>query len=185
MSLQFKVIVFIVASAGLAWVSRSSLRGLRFHGFYRFFAWESILALVLLNIDFWFREPFSFHQTISWFLLAISVFLVIHGFLLLRMVGKPDSGRNDSSLVGIEKTTKLVTEGAYRYIRHPLYSSLLFGTWGVFFKRPSLPGLLVVAITVFFLIMTARIEEAENVSFFGVAYQDYMKQTKMFIPFLF
>ena len=185
MYLQFKVIAFIVASAGLTWVSRPSLRGLRFHGFYRFFAWEAILVLVLLNIDFWFHEPLSFHQIISWLLLAVSLFLVIHGFLLLRMVGKPDTERNDSSLVGVEKTTELVTKGAYRYIRHPLYSSLLFGVWGVFFKRPSWLGLLLVAITVFFLILTARIEEAENMSFFGAAYRNYMKQTKMFIPFLF
>ena len=185
MSFQFKVIVFIVASAGLTWVSWPSLRGLRFHGFHRFFAWEAILVLVLLNIDFWFHEPFSLHQLISWPLLVVSLFLVIHGFLLLRRIGKPDSGRNDPSLVGIEKTTKLVTQGAYRYIRHPLYSSLFFGTWGVFFKRPSWPGLLLVAITIFFLIMTAKIEEAEDIRFFGAEYQSYMKQTKMFVPFLF
>jgi len=185
MPFQFKVIVFIVASLGLAWVSWPSLRGLRFHGFYRFFAWEAILALVLLNIDFWFHEPFSFHQTISWLLLAASLFLAVHGFLLLRMVGKPDSKRNDSSLVGIEKTTELVTKGAYRYIRHPLYSSLLFGAWGVFFKHPSWLGFLLAAITVFFLIVTARIEEAENTRFFGAAYENYTKQTRMFIPFLF
>lgn len=185
MPFQFKVIAFIVASAGLTWVSWPSLRGLRFHGFYRFFAWESILALVLLNIDFWFHEPFSPHQVISWLLLVAGLFLVIRGFLLLRKVGKPDSKRDDLSLVGIEKTTELVTEGVYRYIRHPLYSSLLFGAWGVFFKRPSWPGLLLAVITIFFLTMTAKIEEAENVRFFGAAYRNYMKQTKMFIPFLF
>jgi protein-S-isoprenylcysteine O-methyltransferase Ste14 len=185
MSFQFKVIVFIVASVGLAWVSRSSLRGLRFHGFYRFFTWEFILALVLLNLDFWFHEPFSPDQVISWLLLAVSLFLVIHGFLLLRDVSKPDGGRNDASLVGAEKTTELVTKGAYRYIRHPLYSSLLFGVWGVFFKHPSWPGLLLAVITTFFLTMTAKTEETENVRFFGAAYRNYMKQTKMFIPFLF
>jgi protein-S-isoprenylcysteine O-methyltransferase Ste14 len=185
MSFQFKVIVFVVASAGLAWVSRSSLRGLRFHGFYRFFAWEAILVSVLLNFDIWFHEPLSFRQTVSWLLLAASLFLAVHGFLLLRTVVKPDSKRDDSSLVGIEKTTELVTKGAYRYIRHPLYSSLLFGAWGVFFKHPSWLGFLLAAITVFFLIMTARIEEAENTRFFGAAYENYMKQTRMFIPFLF
>jgi protein-S-isoprenylcysteine O-methyltransferase Ste14 len=185
MSFQFKVIVFIFASVGLTWVSRSSLRSLRFHGFYRFFAWESILALVLLNVDFWFHEPFSFHQIISWFLLIVTLFLVIHGALLLHKVGKPDSKRDDSALVGIEKTTELVTEGAYRYIRHPIYSSAVYGIWGVFFKRPSWLGLLLAVITVFFLTITAKTEEAENIRYFGVAYQNYMKRTKMFVPFLF
>ena len=185
MPLQFKLIVFVVASIGLAWVSWPSLRNFRSHGFYRFFAWESILVLVLLNLDYWFHEPFCLRQIVSWLLLIISLFLVIHGFQLLRMLGKPDSKRNDPSLVGVEKTTELVTVGAYRYIRHPLYSSLLYGTGGVFFKHPSWSGVSLAVITIFFLTVTAKTEEAENVRFFGSAYESYMKQTKMFIPFLF
>jgi len=185
MIFQFKVIAFIVASAGIFWISRTSLRNFRSHGFYRLFAFESILALVLLNLDYWFSEPFTIHQIISWLLLIVSLFLVIHGFLLLRMVGKPNSERNDPSLTGIEKTTELVTVGAYRYIRHPLYSSLLFGAWGVFFKHPSWVGVSLAVITTFFVTMTSKIEEAENIHFFGAAYQSYMKQTKMFIPFFF
>jgi protein-S-isoprenylcysteine O-methyltransferase Ste14 len=78
-----------------------------------------------------------------------------------------------------------VTVGAFRYIRHPLYSSLLFLAWGVFFKHPSWVGLFLAGIATFFLTMTARIEEAENMAFFGTAYESYMKQTRMFIPFLF
>ena len=182
---QFKIIAFIIVSSGLTWVSWPSLRDFRSHGFYRFFAWESILALVLLNLDYWFYEPFSPHQIISWLLLITSLFLVIHGFQLLRMVGKPDSERNDQSLRGIEKTTELVTVGAYRYIRHPLYSSGLYGAWGVFFKHPSWLGFSLAVIATFFWTMTAKIEETENIRFFGAAYQSYMKQTKMFIPFLF
>lgn len=115
----------------------------------------------------------------------MSLFLVIHGARLLRIVGEPDSERDDPSLVGIEKTTELVVVGAYRYIRHPLYSSLLLLGWGTFFKQPSWAGVGLAAIATFFLIMTARIEEAENIRFFGDAYQNYMKQTKMFIPFIF
>jgi protein-S-isoprenylcysteine O-methyltransferase Ste14 len=37
----------------------------------------------------------------------------------------------------------------------------------------------------FFLLLTARIEEAENLRFFGAAYTEYMKRTKKFIPYLF
>ncbi len=185
MIFQFKVIVFIVTSVGIAWVSRSSLRNFRSHGFYRFFAWEAILVLVLLNLNYWFREPFSIHQIVSWLLLIVCTVFVIHGVLSLHMVGKPNSERNDPLLFGIEKTTQLVTVGAYRYIRHPLYSSLLFLAWGVFFKHPSWVGVSLAVVATFFLTMTARTEEAENIRFFGAAYQSYMKQTKMFIPFLF
>jgi protein-S-isoprenylcysteine O-methyltransferase Ste14 len=185
MSIELKVIIFIVASAGLVWLSWSSLRDLRSHGFYRFFAFEVIVILILLNIDYWFYEPFSTYQIISWFLLLISLILVIHGFQLLHKVGKPDSKRKDSSLIGIERTTELVTVGAYRYIRHPIYSSGLFGIWGIFFKQPSWLGFFLAAISTFFLTVTAKIEEEENIHFFGDVYKSYMNKTKMFIPFIF
>ena len=69
------MIPFIVASLGIAWLSRASLRNFRSHGFYRFFALEAILLLVWLNGEFWFYVPFSVHQIISWVLLGISLFL--------------------------------------------------------------------------------------------------------------
>ena len=180
-----KAAVFIVATAGLAYVSRASLLATRSHGFYRFLAWEAILALILLNVDAWFRDPFSWHQMVSWCLLVTSLVLVLHGVHLLRVVGKPDRQRSDPSLVGLERTTTLVKVGAFRYIRHPLYSSLLFLAWGVFFKEPSWLGGLLALVGTLFLVITARIEEAENLRFFGPAYEAYMEQTKMFIPFLF
>ncbi len=183
--LVVKAAVFIVATAGLAYVSRASLLAPRSHGLYRFLAWEAILALILLNVDAWFRDPFSWHQIVSWTLLMLSLILVLHGAHLLRVAGKPDKRRDDASLVGIERTTALVTTGAFRYIRHPLYSSLVFLAWGVFFKEPSWAGGLLVGVGTIFLVATARIEEAENVRFFGPAYEAYMKQTKMFVPFLF
>ena len=183
---MLKLIIFIVASAGLVYVSRASLRVPRSHGFYRFFAWEFIIVLVLLNLERWFRNPFSIYQVISWLLLIVSIFLVVHGVHLLRTTGKPDEKRIENvPMIGIEKTTTLVTIGAFKYIRHPLYSSLLFGAWGVFFKGPSwLTGTLALTATIL-LFATAKVEEAENTRFFGAAYQTYMKQTKMFIPFLF
>ncbi len=179
------MIPFIVASLGIAWLSRASLRNFRSHGFYRFFALEAILLLVWLNGEFWFYVPFSVHQIISWVLLGISLFLVIHGALLLHKVGKPSSKRDDTALIGLEKTTELVTVGAYRYIRHPLYSSLVFLAWGVFCNHPSGAGVSLAAIATFFLFVTAKIEEAENMEYSGAAYEGYMKQTRMFVPFLF
>jgi protein-S-isoprenylcysteine O-methyltransferase Ste14 len=180
-----KAAVFLAATAGLAYVSRASLLAPRTHGFTRFFAWETIVILFLLNVDSWFRDPFSWHQIISWCLLILSLALVLPGVHLLRRVGKPDKQRDGASLVGIEKTTALVTVGVYRYIRHPLYSSLLCLAWGVFFKDPSWLGGLLAAVSTLFLAATARLEEVENLRFFGPAYEAYRKQTRMFIPFLF
>jgi len=142
--------------------------------------------LILLNVEYWFRDPFSLHQVISWIFLIASAFLVLHAVHLLRMIGKPNAQRSDNEAsIGFEKTTQLVSVGAYKYIRHPMYSSLLFLTWGVLFKDLSwLPSFFALAATVF-LVATAKAEEKENIRFFGTSYQTYIRQTKMFIPFLF
>ncbi len=182
---MLKPILFALLSIGIVALSRASLRVPRSHGFYRFFAGEFLLALILLNSDYWFRDPFSLQQVISWLLLIFSTVLAIHGAYLLRRIGKPDARRDDVPLIGIEKTTTLVTAGAYHYIRHPLYSSLLMLGWGVFLKDPAwLGGCLALAMT-FCLILTARVEEAENKRFFGTTYQEYVKRTRMFIPFIY
>ena len=182
-----KIILFVLGTAVFAWFSYSSLRQPRSHGYYRFFAWEFILALVTLNLEAWFRDPFSILQIISWMLLIISIFLVIHGVQLLKAVGKPDdqSVRENTPVMDFEKTTALVTLGAYRYIRHPLYSSLLFLNWGVFFKDPSWTGFFLAGAATLALVLTARTEEVENKQFFGKEYELYIQKTKMFIPFLF
>ena len=183
---MLKAVFFVIASAGLVYISRTSLRDPRSHGFYRFFAWEAMLALFLLNVEYWFWNPFSLTQIVSWIFLIASAFLVVHAVQLLRMIGKPSAQRSDDgATIAFEKTTQLVRIGAYKYIRHPMYSSLLFLTWGVFFQHLSwLSAILALAATAF-LVATAKAEEAEDIRFFGPSYETYIRQTKRFVPFLF
>jgi protein-S-isoprenylcysteine O-methyltransferase Ste14 len=172
-----KLVLFIVVTIPLVLFSRPFLRNRRTHGFYRFFAFEIILLLILSNIDHWFSNPLAINQVVSWLILTCSAILAVHGFFLLRVIGRPQGD--------FENTTKLVIVGAYRYIRHPLYGSLLFFLWGVFLKDLSLLGFLLTAIGSVFLFATARIEESENLARFGDDYAEYMKSTRMFIPYLF
>lgn len=185
MSDTLVVAVFVLLSLALAWVSRVSLTAPRSHGFFRFFAWEAILALALMNLKTWFKQPFSWHQLISWLLLSISALLVIDALLRLKKSGGQDTRRAEAPMLEFEKTTHLVTTGAYRYIRHPLYSSLLFLAWGVFFKAPGLAGALLAGTASILLVITAKIEEGENLRYFGEEYRGYMDTTKMFIPYLY
>jgi protein-S-isoprenylcysteine O-methyltransferase Ste14 len=181
-----KLVAFVLASAGLIWVSRRSLRAPGSHGFYRFIAWELILALVLLNVGAWFRNPRSWHQLISWFLLTASILPVLLGVRTLAGQGRPAEHREGAAhLLAFEKTTTLVTTGIYRHIRHPLYSSLLFLAWGICFKALTWIGALLALATTLALLATARADEAECIRFFGADYEAYMAQTKRFVPFLF
>ena len=180
------VILWIIASAFITVVSRRTLKQPGSHGFYRFFAWEAILTLALLNIQGWFIDPFSPNQVISWILLFVSLIPLILGLGLLGKRGA-SRGRDESSAnFAFENTTRLVTTGVYAYIRHPLYASLLCLTWGIYAKDPlSIAGILLALIASVFLYLTARSEEEENIRSFGVAYEGYMKKTWRFIPYVF
>ena len=183
--LVIQILFFASGTILLVWVSRPAFRDVRSHGFYRFFAWELILGLFVLNMDRWFRDPFSLRQILAWLLLGISLILVLHASHMFRQAGGLDRERRDETLVGIEKTTTLVSSGIYRYIRHPFYSSLWFLAWGIFLKHVTLlSGFLIFAVTVF-LFLTARREEQENIVYFGDEYRNYMETTRRFIPFLF
>jgi protein-S-isoprenylcysteine O-methyltransferase Ste14 len=183
-STYFKIVIFIAVSGCLIWLSRRSLRNVRSHGFYRFFAWEAILALILLNSDNWFDDWLGFRQIISWALLSLSAYLVTHGALVLYRSGKPDKSRVNSTLIGIEKTTELVTTGIYRYIRHPIYGSAVIGVWGVVLKSVTAVSVFLALISIVFLTVTAKLEEYENLKYFGENYRHYMERTRMFIPYI-
>ena len=183
---MWKLAIFIISTGLLIYISRASFRQPSSHGFYRFFAWESIVLLFLLNAEVWFVDPFSWHQGIAWILLFASFVPLIFGVRALRERGKPTEERSgDPSLLAFEKTTTLVTTGIYAYIRHPLYSSLFLLTWGIYFKALSLASTVLALVATTFLIATASADEAECMRFFGDKYQTYMRKTKRFIPFLF
>ncbi len=178
--------VFLIGSLGLIYLSRQSLTRPRSHGFYRFFAWELILALFLLNVSGWFSDWLAWHQLISWVLLIVCIVPLVYGVQALRKRGSPDRAqRSEAELLAFERTTRLVTDGIYRYIRHPLYSSLFLLSWGIFFKSPSWIGLALAAGASAFLVATARADETECIDCFGSEYRQYMRHTRMFIPYIF
>ncbi|MEW6094004.1 MAG: isoprenylcysteine carboxylmethyltransferase family protein, partial [Chloroflexota bacterium] len=79
----WKIIFLVAGTVFLLFVSRASLRNPRSHGFYRFFAWETMLILFLLNVTYWFVNPFAWYQWIAWVLLFLSIVPVIWGTILL------------------------------------------------------------------------------------------------------
>jgi len=153
-----------------------SIKQKRYHGIVRFFSFESIFILVLLNYRLWFRDPLSWHQLLSWIFLFACIYPGIAGYLLLKR-----RGRSERSF---ENTTVLVKSGIYKYIRHPLYCSLLLLGTGVMFKDPGTVQVVLGIVNAVAIYFTARIEEKEMMARFGSEYVEYMRDTKMFIPFI-
>jgi protein-S-isoprenylcysteine O-methyltransferase Ste14 len=131
-------------------------------------------------------DPLSPSQLASWVFLVYSIYLIIASFPLLRRSGEPHPDREDPALFHFEKTTRLVTHGIFRYIRHPMYGSLIFLTIGAYLKHPMtwLNSLVCLAAIIMYYISSLR-EEEENTAYFGEEYCEYIKTSRMYIPFIF
>lgn len=179
-----RYLVFGFLSIPIAVLSWRTLFDIRSHGFYRFFSWECILWLLVSNYKFWFENAFSTMQIFSWIFLFLGAYLVMAGVIWLKKAGKPAKARDEKALFEFEKTSELVDSGIFKYIRHPLYSSLVFLTWGIFLKHPTVQLFIISVLSTAFLYFAAIFDEKECIRYFGNKYREYMKHTKRFIPFL-
>ena len=153
-----------------------SLREKRFHGIYRFISFESIFLLLLLNYPVWFKDLFSPLQIISWSVMTLALLIAAWGFYIFYSRGKPEDH--------MEKTTELITTSIYKYIRHPLYLSLILLGFGAMIKDPRLLQVVIALMNFAAMFLTARVEEKEMIARFGPDYNEYMQKSKMFFPFI-
>ena len=105
------------------------------------------------------------------------------GAALLLWKTHQDLGRNWTPTLGLREEHTLVTEGVFKYIRHPMYAAHLL--WAV-----ALPLILTNWIAGFsFLVaqipqylLRIREEEGMMLDQFGEVYQEYMDRTGRFLP---
>lgn len=180
-----KIIAFLILSIPVVAISWRSLFSFKNHGLYRFLSWECIIWLLVSNFLYWFKNPLSPAQMASWIFLIYSLYLVLIAVKWMKKLGNPDKQREGEVLYKFEKTTDLIETGIFKYIRHPMYSSLIFLTWGICLKQINSETIVIASISTVFLFLTAWMEERENLKYFGEQYRSYMKKTRRFIPYLF
>ena len=88
-----------------------------------FFQWEFISQKQIIQVS-------SFSYFVG-FLIIIIAFIIL--FLAIK-----DLGRNLSPFPKPINNSNLVTTGIYRFIRHPMYYSLIFISFGVFITKLSI-----------------------------------------------
>lgn len=77
---------------------------------------------------------------------------------------------------------RLVTEGIYRYVRHPQYLGLILIVLAFNIQWPTLPTLLMAPVLIVMYIRLARREDEELRMVFGDAFVEYAARTRGFIP---
>jgi protein-S-isoprenylcysteine O-methyltransferase Ste14 len=77
----------------------------------------------------------------------------------------------------------LVTTGAYRYIRHPMYSSVILMMYAIFVSTPTPLELFLFFSLIVVLVLKAKREEKLWCGH-DSEYISYKKRTKLFIPYI-
>lgn len=105
--------------------------------------------------------------------------------LYIRLSGKHALGKYYSRGLRTLKDHELVKKGFYKYIRHPIYlSSIIYGL-GVPLFFSSVYGFLIMLLIIPLIFYRIKIEENMLLEEFGDEYQEYIKQTKKLIPYLY
>ena len=111
-----------------------------------------------------------------WIFILISGMVAIWTFMHNRL-------GNFNIVPDIKEDAKLITTGPYRYIRHPMYSSLFFWMLGVVCYLSHWLNWLFLMLLVVVLYLKASKEE-RLWSAHHEGYSAYRKKSKYFIPFI-
>lgn len=124
---------------------------------------------------------YPFHPVQGW----LGIAAIVAGLVLFRVTHK-QLGRNWSVTLETRTEHKLVTDGVYAWVRHPMYSSFLLSAIAQALLLPNwIAGPVgLVAFAILFFYRAGR-EEALMIDTFGDAYRDFMRRTARIVPWVF
>ena len=93
-------------------------------------------------------------------------------------------GGNWSASVTVKRDHRLIREGPYTIVRHPIYSGFLLALLGTALALDELCGLIGLALAFTGWRMKSRLEENFMVAQFGADYVAYEREVKALIPFV-
>ena len=139
----------------------------------------SITAAVYIANSYFL--PVSSYSGIKYFGLALIILGIIMRLLVIRSLGKLFTVD-----VTIRENHRLKKDGFYRYLRHPSYFASFISFIGFGLSLNNWISLLLVTVLIFIAFAKRiKIEEKALTAFFGKEYQNYKKQTKAIIPFIY
>jgi len=81
-----------------------------------------------------------------------------------------------------DKINKLVTDGVYAQVRHPIYSADIILGWAIFFFYPDVRLMIGAHWLMFVLLFWIHREEKALIEKFGSEYLEYMKRVPKMFP---
>jgi protein-S-isoprenylcysteine O-methyltransferase Ste14 len=155
--------------------------------------WTSLPFLVVSGtgfvaaiLDFIFLQNLTFQvfTLVGLCLLLIGGYLRFKARLELRKKAGFSSLYSTSRLQVVEGH-RLVKDGLYKHVRHPLYLGETIRNLGIVLIFSSVYGVLFIAVGTIFLLLRIRIEEKMLIEAFGEDYKEYQRNTKRIIPYIY
>ena len=139
-------------------------------------AWLVVAPVSVVEWDRWSTSP-RVSDLLGWIAVA-----VLSTALWLFWYSHHTIGRYWSIRVELKEAHRLVTDGPYRYVRHPLYTALFIGYLGTLLALQSWTLVAWFPAFVASYVLFAREEEQIMERGFGEAYRAYRRQAGMFLP---
>ncbi|MHA2294362.1 MAG: methyltransferase family protein [Candidatus Hodarchaeales archaeon] len=147
----------------------------------------SFLGVIVSILDFIFIQQWILQINI-WFITAIVLLLPIiylrtYPRKILRNAGFPNLV--STARLQIVENHRLVKDGLYNHVRHPLYTGEFFRAFLAQLFFSSLIGIPFSILAICLLLIRIQIEERMLIDKFGNEYELYKKNTKKLIPFIY
>jgi protein-S-isoprenylcysteine O-methyltransferase Ste14 len=143
--------------------------------------WGIVLELIAFSIVW---QPSLWETSVPTWRFALSIVLFIQASALTWTAART-LGRQWRLDAGLNAEHELIMSGPYRFVRHPIYTSLLCLLWAMGFLFTRLPWLALASLLA--LIGTeirVRVEDGLLASRFGKQFEDYQRNVPAYIPLI-
>ena len=149
--------------------------------------WYVVLQFILFGLIF--AAPFLTRQWSGWpdpwdTIGRVLGFLLIGSGGVLALAGLASLGRNLAAVPHPKDDATLVEHGAYKIVRHPIYSGIILGAFGWGLLMNSFLTLLLALVLFIFFDIKSRREEKWLSSKFN-NYGAYQQRVRKLVPFVY
>ena len=131
----------------------------------------------LFSFNYWNLGYIIALKIIGFLLFGMSIIIALTAFITMKTLGKPKKGWED--------TTQLIEKGIFSLIRHPIYFAAFLASTGILLIKFSIFSIIIACISNICFFLAAVHEDKWDEEKFGNNYKEYIKKTKLFIPFIY
>lgn len=126
-----------------------------------------------------FNQPLPSSSTI----IGLTLFMI---GVLLRHLSIKQLGKYFVTKVQVTSDHELITEGIYRFLRHPSYTGLIFGFLGlILFLQAGFAATVFILIGIPSYIYRIKVEEYALIKRFGQQYESYREKSYALLPLIY